>query len=275
MPIGEIYIKLAVSFPNDPKVRALARYGTDAGLARDLYVQMCLYCKDLLTDGFVPAEQVGLLVYPLDQEHGNQLAKQLASVGLIKEASKDEREGWQVLAYLKRNGSREDVERLSEVRAEAGRKGGRPSGKTAGQKPGQAHLKQVGKQTESRQNPYTESESDTEEDQNTSGRPAGRAPEPGSDDDPDFVAFWDAYPRKVGKGGGRKAWRSAIRTKRADPKTIIIAAERYRDDPRRPRDPQFIPHPSTWLNEERWLEYQDSGPSEVAGPAPMRFPWDN
>ena len=77
---------------------ALARYGADAGLARDLYVQMCLHCKEMLTDGFVPAEEIGLLVYPLDPEHGNQLAKQLASVGLIKEVSKDEAQGWQVLA---------------------------------------------------------------------------------------------------------------------------------------------------------------------------------
>ena len=108
MPIGDIYVKLVVSFPDDPKVRALARYGPEAGLARDLYVQMVLYCKRMLTDGFVPAEQVGLLVYPLDAEHGNQLAKQLASVGLTKEVSKGEAPGWEVLAYVRRNGTRSD-----------------------------------------------------------------------------------------------------------------------------------------------------------------------
>lgn len=95
MALGEIYIKLVVNFADNPKVRALARYGSDAGLARDLYVQMVCHCKELLTDGFVSAEQVGLLVYPLPPDHGNQLAKQLASVGLIKEESKDEAQGWQ------------------------------------------------------------------------------------------------------------------------------------------------------------------------------------
>jgi hypothetical protein len=144
MALQEIYIKLVVGFPNDPKVRALARYGpVDAGLARDLYVQMCLFCKDNLTDGFVPAEQVGLLVYPLDAEHGNQLAKQLACVGLTKEASKDEALGWQVLAYLKRNLSKEQVGELSKVRAEAGRTGGHKSRKPAGRKPSKATSKQV------------------------------------------------------------------------------------------------------------------------------------
>ena len=169
MALGEIYIKLAVSFPNDPKVRALARYGADAGLARDLYVQMCLYCKDLLSDGFVPAEQVGLLVYPLDLEHGNQLAKQLASVGLTKEVSnagatdkQESAQGWQVVAFLKRNGSREDVERLSLVRAEAGRAGGAKSRKRPVQGAKQANGKQVAKQKVSQPDPYTETETETE-----------------------------------------------------------------------------------------------------------------
>jgi len=130
---------------------------------------MCLYCKDLLTDGFVPAEQVGLLVYPLDLEHGNQLAKQLASVGLIKEVSnteasdkQDQAQGWQVAAFLKRNGTREDVERLSQVRAEAGRAGGVKSRKPPAQKTAQANRKQVAKQKVSQPDPYTETESDTE-----------------------------------------------------------------------------------------------------------------
>jgi hypothetical protein len=138
MAVGEIYIKLVVTFANDPKVRALARYGVDGLLARDLYVQMICHCKEMLTDGFVQEEQLGLMVYPLDLEHGKQLAKQLASVGLITE----EANGYRVLAYLKRNGTRADVERLSEVRAEAGRRGGQVSRKPARQTAAQAKGKQ-------------------------------------------------------------------------------------------------------------------------------------
>ena len=153
MALGEIYLKLAVAFPDDPKVRALARYGADAGLARDLYVQMALYCKRMLSDGFVPAEQVGLLVYPLSADHGNQLAKQLASVGLIKEVSNLEAQGWQVCAYLKRNGTKNDVEALSKVRAEAGRTGGTKSRKRPAQHTSKATSKQVGNQDASKDPP--------------------------------------------------------------------------------------------------------------------------
>lgn len=80
---------------------------------------------------------------------------------------------------------------------------------------------------------------------------------PGSDDDPAFGAFWAAYPKKVGKGQARTAWRKAI--KNADPTLIVAAAEKYRDDPA--RKPDYTAHPSTWLNGERWLD-QPTTPTE-------------
>lgn len=130
--MSEIYVQLVVGFPRDPKVRALAGYGPDGNLARDLYVQMLLFCKESLTDGFVPDVQVGALVYPISPTHGGQLAKQLASVGLINPVNKDGAEGWQIAAWHKRNKSRAEVERLSAIRAASGRKGGSRSPGTGG-----------------------------------------------------------------------------------------------------------------------------------------------
>ena len=81
-----------------------------------------------------------------------------------------------------------------------------------------------------------------------------KPPEPGSDADPQFVAFWAAYPRKVGKPSARNAWRKALKNG-ADPQAIIAAAARFRDDPARRRsDIKFTPHPATWLNDERWAD---------------------
>jgi len=71
-------------------------------------------------------------------------------------------------------------------------------------------------------------------------------------DDPDFVAFWSAYPRPVGKGSARMAWARAI--KKTEPKMIIEAAQRYRDSPRRSQDLKYVPHPARWLNDERWAD---------------------
>lgn len=65
---------------------------------------------------------------------------------------------------------------------------------------------------------------------------------------PDYEAFWQAYPRRVGKKAAYAAWRQAIRE--IDPGLIIAAAERYASDPN--REPQFTAHPQTWLNQGRW-----------------------
>ena len=73
-----------------------------------------------------------------------------------------------------------------------------------------------------------------------------------STQDPDgalFDEFWVTYPRKIGKGQARKAWGTA--TKKTDPRAIITAARRYAAS-RKGEDPTFTPHPSTWLNGERW-----------------------
>jgi hypothetical protein len=66
--------------------------------------------------------------------------------------------------------------------------------------------------------------------------------------DDGFDRFWAAYPRKEAKRKAEQAWRSAI--KRAKPAVILdgLARFHFRDDP------QFIPHPATWLNQDRWAD---------------------
>jgi hypothetical protein len=73
-----------------------------------------------------------------------------------------------------------------------------------------------------------------------------------------FDDFWAAYPRKVGKEAARKAWLSAI--KRHAPADIATGLNRQVWN----ADPQFIPHPATWLNQGRWQD--DPGAS---APAPQ------
>lgn len=64
----------------------------------------------------------------------------------------------------------------------------------------------------------------------------------------DFAAFWEAYPRKVGKLAAQKAYIRAARQSSAI--AIIDGVTAYSF----PTDPQFIPHASTWLNEGRWMD---------------------
>jgi hypothetical protein len=303
LPAGEIYVPLSVDFPDNPKVRALARYGREARAARDLYVQMLLYCKRTRSDGFVPLEQVGLLVYPDPERVGKRDAGRLADAELIIAVTN----GYRVAGWLERNASRADIVRKSQAKSRGARLANhrRWHEETESPEPGCEWCQKSDQTTDqnadqtrdksSDQSPDTErvgaakrsdskeTESETESEEETKNgnplgqqKPAGRKIEPGSDDDPDFCAFWDVYPRRVAKGQARKAWKTAIIKRGVDPKIIIVGAECYRDDPlRRSRSIEYTAHPGTWLNGERWLELHAGGDGDEPQSPYSSSPWDN
>lgn len=80
----------------------------------------------------------------------------------------------------------------------------------------------------------------------------------GADTDVWFADFWRTYPRRVGKRDARKAWAAAVR-RTGDPAVILRGARHYAADPNLP-ETQYIPHPATWLNGDRWED----------GPLPAR-----
>ena len=66
----------------------------------------------------------------------------------------------------------------------------------------------------------------------------------------DFLLFWEAYPRKVGKG---KAWEAYQKLRNNDilpePDDLISIIDRYKHTDQWQRDNgQFIPHPTSFLN---------------------------
>lgn len=68
----------------------------------------------------------------------------------------------------------------------------------------------------------------------------------------DFEQWWDAYPRKQGKGKAYESWLKSIN--KLNPDLIIAAAVEYSRWSGLPKDPKFIPLPATWLNQERWAD---------------------
>lgn len=79
-----------------------------------------------------------------------------------------------------------------------------------------------------------------------------------------FEDFWRLYPRRVGKGAAKRAWE-----KLAPPlqrRVVVILGERIQSDPEwmhamRRRDLRYIPHPSTWINQERWEDEYPTVPA--------------
>src|SRR5712664_3954210 len=67
----------------------------------------------------------------------------------------------------------------------------------------------------------------------------------------DFEEFWQAYPRKVGKGQARKAYKLAHAKVG---KTALLAGVKTFRQLALAKDKEFIPHPATWLAGERWTD---------------------
>ena len=67
----------------------------------------------------------------------------------------------------------------------------------------------------------------------------------------DFDEFWKAYPRKTAKGGARKAFVKALKKTTVDVLISAVEEQKYQEEWTKD-DGKYIPHPATWLNNERW-----------------------
>ncbi len=66
----------------------------------------------------------------------------------------------------------------------------------------------------------------------------------------EFQAFWDMYPRRVGKRTAFMTFEAA--KKRATVTEIMRGAYEMQVQVDEGREMQFVPHPSTWLNRDGW-----------------------
>jgi hypothetical protein len=77
-----------------------------------------------------------------------------------------------------------------------------------------------------------------------------------------FDTFWQFYPRKVGKKAALRAWKKMTAEERVNAAEMAEAFGEAMEHVH-PANRQFLPHPSTWLNEGRWeddpVEWQLTG----------------
>jgi hypothetical protein len=71
--------------------------------------------------------------------------------------------------------------------------------------------------------------------------------------DGDFLDFWAAYPRKVGKGQAFKAWQRAKQNGLPKLPVVLEALKKQKKSRAWTKDAgEYIPHPTTWINGARW-----------------------
>jgi hypothetical protein len=80
-----------------------------------------------------------------------------------------------------------------------------------------------------------------------------------------FDEFWKEYPRKVNKKESLTAWKKA---KLPPLETLLNVLNKHKESEQWTKDNgKFIPHPSTWLNKERWND-------ELSSDNDVKEPWE-
>ena len=86
-----------------------------------------------------------------------------------------------------------------------------------------------------------------------------------------FDAFWKLYPRKVGKAAAEKKFWQMVPQFPDEPQELFEAVEKQAASEQWQKDGgQYIPHPTTWLNQERWNDEVQSNVKKSNQPPPMR-----
>jgi hypothetical protein len=83
----------------------------------------------------------------------------------------------------------------------------------------------------------------------------------------EFERFWEVYPRKIGKGAAQTAFEAALNKPKAPTADRIIQSviDHKATWNWKKENGQFIPHPSTYLHQERW---KDDLTNEPKNPPP-------
>jgi hypothetical protein len=116
-----------------------------------------------------------------------------------------------------------------------------------------------------------EAEADAEEDKNTSTPQTPPAkPKRTSDESPEFLSFWQAYPRKESRPQAERAFRKAMKLTTLS--EILKAIERFREVWKQ-SDPRYTPLPASWLNGHRWNDEpaKPSQPTQSGKPNWLRI----
>lgn len=80
-----------------------------------------------------------------------------------------------------------------------------------------------------------------------------------------FDTFWTAYPRKVARPEAEKAWNAAVTKAKVDPAAVMAGLAAWSAYWAARNAPEFVPHPSTWLRQQRWNDEPPAAPRQNGG----------
>lgn len=86
-----------------------------------------------------------------------------------------------------------------------------------------------------------------------------------------FDKFWEIYPKKVKKKKAKEKFIKVCKDKMTFDKIIVGLNKHLKSKDWTKEEGQFVPHPTTWLNNERWEDeiYSSDEQQSVTKPLPM------
>lgn len=79
-------------------------------------------------------------------------------------------------------------------------------------------------------------------------------PLPPKGDAPGFDSFWKAYPHKIAKKAALAVWNKLKPNDATQAEILAAIAKQSLQDAWKRDGGKYIPHPRTWLNQERWKD---------------------
>jgi len=225
MAEARLYARITLDFADSAKIRPLS----DKAFRQ--YIEALLWSRRMLSDGFIPTKMARILftdevLEELTTNDDEKPSLRFVDGGIAIHDFAEHQTTKAVVEQKQANGSKGGKAKAANVSSE-----------------NLAPARDLVEQNPSESLAKTETETETETETFNSKQVNYMS----ISDEISFEEFWAWYPRKVGKAAARKAWKKC----KTDSETVIAGALRMATDSNLP-EMQFIPHPSTWLNEERW-----------------------
>ena len=89
----------------------------------------------------------------------------------------------------------------------------------------------------------------------------------------DFETFWKAYPKKKSKLQALRTWEKLAKIRPPIEELLAAIARAKKSVQWMKADGQFIPYPSTWLNDGGWMDEEEVDMKDIVNDKPWHESW--
>ncbi len=89
----------------------------------------------------------------------------------------------------------------------------------------------------------------------------------------EFETFWKAYPKKKSKLQALRTWEKLAKIRPPIEELLAAIARARKSDSWAKAGGQYIPYPSTWLNDGCWMDEEEVDMKDIVNDKPWHESW--